>query len=136
MTRKSSVVTVEKRKYKDYKAVADNFYQGAEVAFEFQYYNAAGVLIVHSAIAYSDSITIKMQGIKCRGEDHHEIIALLQKVTGNPTENQTALTKLSKIIEHKNRVSYSGDIYEKKDIDEMRKLIERYKSWAEKIIID
>jgi hypothetical protein len=136
MVKKTNVVSTEKNKYHDYKAVANNFYQGADVAYEFQYYNAAGVLIVHSAIAYSDAITIKIQGIKNRGEDHQEIVSLLQNVTGNLPENRLALSKLHKIIEHKNKVSYSGDIYSKKDIDSMRKLIDRYKSWAEKQLSD
>jgi hypothetical protein len=136
MVKKTNVVSTEKRRYKDYEAVAVNFYEGADVAYEFQYYNAAGVLIVHSAIAYSDAITIKLQGVKSRGEDHHELVSLLETMTGNLPENRSALSKLHKIIEHKNKVSYSGDIYAKKDIDSMRKLINRYKSWAEKQIGD
>lgn len=136
MTKKSSAVEVDKSKYRDYKSVADNFYNGAEIAYEFQYYNAAGVLIVHAAIAYSDAITIKRQGIKNRGDDHRELITLLQRVIGKEPENKAALNKLSKIIEQKNLVSYSGNIYEKKDIEGLRKLIDRFKAWAEKQITD
>lgn len=136
MTRKSVTTNVAKQKAGGYKSVADNFFNGAEVAYEYEYYNAAGVLIVHAAIAYSDAITVKFQGIKSKGEDHHEAIILLQKVVGNLPEHKKAFTQLNKIIEHKNRVSYGGDLYEKKDVDEMRKLIERFKSWADKILTD
>lgn len=136
MTKKTNVVKVEKQKCNDYRIVADNFYHGAEVAYEYQYYNAAGVLFVHAAIAYSDAITIKLKGVKCRGENHQELATLLQTVTGNTPENTSSIIKLLKIIEHKNRVSYSGDIYSKKDIDQMHKLTERYKTWAEKQIGD
>jgi hypothetical protein len=136
MTKKSSVAEVEKKKYRDYISVADNFYNGAELAYEFQYYNAAGVLIVHAAIAYADAITIKRLGIKSRGDDHRELINLLQNTVGKESENKTALNKLAKIIEQKNLVSYSGDVYEKKDIEGLRKLIERFKTWAEKQITD
>jgi len=134
MVKKTNVVSVEKHKYHDYKVVADNFYHGADVAYEYEYYNAAGVLIVHAAIAYSDAITIKLHGIKSHGDDHQELVSLLKNVTGNLPENRYAIQKLSKIIEHKNLVSYDGNIYEKKDINLMRKLIDRYKSWAEKKI--
>ncbi len=131
MTKKTSTAKVDKQKYKDYKFVADNFYKGAEVAYEYEYFNAAGVLLVHAAIAYTDALTIKLSGTKSRGTDHHEIVTLLQSTVENNTANNSARNKLFKIIEHKTRVSYSGDIYSKKDIDEIRKLAERYKVWIE-----
>ena len=136
MTRKSITASVSRQKSAAYKSVADNFFEGAEIAYEYEYFNAAGVLIVHAAIAYTDAITVKFQGIKNTGEAHHEAVTLLQKVVGNLPEHKNAFTQLNKIIEHKNRVSYSGDLYGKMDIDEMRKLIARFKNWAEKILSD
>lgn len=136
MTRKTNVVKVDKQKYKDYKVVADNFYNGADVAYEYEYYNAAGVLFVHAAIAYADALTIKLKGIKCRGDDHKEITNLLTTVTGNLPENSSYISKLFKIIEHKNDVSYGGDVYSKKDIDQIQKLAERFKTWVEKQLND
>lgn len=38
---------------------------------------------------------------------------------------------LEKIIAHKTSVSYSGDVYGEKDIDNLWKNFERFKSWAE-----
>jgi len=131
VTKKTNTIKVDKIKYENYKTVADNFFNGALVAYDYEYYNAAGVLLVHAAIAYSDSLTIKISGIKSRGEDHSELSDLLKAVTGNMPENNTQINRLFKIIEHKNRVSYSGDIYSKKDIDQIRKLAERFKEWIE-----
>ena len=67
MSRRASVL---RTKYHDYMKVADNFRSGAELAKEFEYWNAAGVLIIHAAIAYTDAITIKVGGVKSQGEDH------------------------------------------------------------------
>jgi hypothetical protein len=50
--------------------VAENFAQAAAMAVEFQYWNAAGVLLVHSAIALTDALTVKIGGVKSTGEDH------------------------------------------------------------------
>ena len=78
MKSKSPQKKIETSRYKDFKEVARNFYEGAKVASEYSYYNAAGVLIVHSAIAYSDAISIKNKGIKIQGDNHYEIISLLE----------------------------------------------------------
>ena len=51
-------VPVPKSRKSDYAGVAGNFYDGANVAREFEYWNAAGLLIIHAAIAYTDAVTI------------------------------------------------------------------------------
>jgi hypothetical protein len=66
MPRKSKRKSVDRSKSNSYKIVADNFIQGAEVAREFEYWNAAEVLIVHAAIALSDALAIKMVGLRVR----------------------------------------------------------------------
>jgi hypothetical protein len=37
-------------------------------------------------------------------------------------------------VDHKNKVSYSGDIYHKKDIDSLWKHLERYRTWVNEIL--
>lgn len=78
MSNKSPRKRVDSSRFKDFVEVAKNFYEGAKITYEYYYYNAAGVLIVHSAIAYSDAISIKYKGIKIQGDNHYEIISLLE----------------------------------------------------------
>lgn len=127
---KTSRIKVDKNKSSDYTSVADNFTEGAELAKEFGYWNAAGVLIVHAAIAYTDAITIKVAGVKSRGEDHAQAARLMEEVVALDEDGRKALNKLRRLIEEKNLVSYSGEIYQKNDIERMWKLLERYKNWA------
>lgn len=127
---KTSRIKVDKNKSSDYTSVADNFTKGAELAKEFGYWNAAGVLIVHAAIAYTDAITIKVAGVKSRGEDHVQAARLMEEVVALDEDGRKALNKLRRLIEEKNLVSYSGEIYQKNDIERMWKLLERYKNWA------
>jgi hypothetical protein len=117
-------------KYLDFIKVAENFKEGAELAFEFGYYNAAGVLIVHSAIALADSITIKYSSSKIKGDSHYDILALLKNVLPPKLKNDTAIDHLKKIIDQKNLVSYSGDIYHKSDITKLNKHFLRFYNWA------
>ena len=134
MTSKSPRKKIDPARYKDFEEVAANFYEGAKVASEFSYYNAAGVLIVHSAIAYSDAISIKNGGVKIQGDNHYEIISLLDDLMADSTNKKNALNQLEIIIDHKNKVSYSGDIYHKKDIDSLWKHLERYRTWVNEIL--
>jgi hypothetical protein len=121
-------------KYLDFIKVAENFKEGAELAFEFGYYNAAGVLIVHSAIALADSITIKYSSSKIKGDSHYDVIALMKNILPPKLKNNAAIDHLKKIIDQKNLVSYSGDIYHKSDIIKLNKHFERFSIWANSIL--
>ena len=134
MAKGSRRVTVDRNKSLDYVAVANNFYEGAEIAAEYEYWNAAGVLIVHAAIAYGDAVTIKYGGVKSRGEDHQNLVNLLDEIVAHSAKKTSGLTQLSKIIAHKNQVSYMGDIYERKDIAQLKKHIDRFKNWVKTIL--
>ena len=126
--------SVPRTRYRDYVKVADNFYSGAELAKEFEYWNAAGVLIIHAAIAYSDAITIKVGGVKSQGEDHMTAVDLLREVVALDEAGQRATHHLARMIEQKNVVSYSGEVYAKTDIEQLWKQLERYKKWVMSIL--
>ena len=121
-------------KYHDYVKVADNFYSGAEVAKAYDYWNAAGVLIIHSAIAYTDALTIKIGGVKSQGEDHMAAVDLVREVVALDKGGNTALHHLWRMIQEKNVVSYHGEIYARQDVEKLWKHLERYKAWALSIL--
>jgi len=130
MGRGGSRVSVHRSKTADYKAVAESFYNGAEVAGEFGYWNEAGVLYVHAAIALADAMAIKLGGVRCRGEDHHETVALLDELVAPSPQKQKALNQLRMIIDHKNLVAYSGEVFQRRDAEKLAKLLERFRTWA------
>ncbi|MBI4056863.1 MAG: hypothetical protein HY399_04865 [Elusimicrobia bacterium] len=132
--RQSQRISVPRAKSRSYAEVADNFFKGAEVAKGFEYWNAAGVLIVHSAIAFTDAITIKVGGVKSRGEDHMAAVDLLGEVIVLDEKGQGALRHLTTILEQKTLVSYSGEIYTHKEVERLWKHLERYKSWAHSLL--
>lgn len=103
---------------------------GCDSAYAFEYYNAAGVLVIHAAIALADSVTIKLAGKKCSGDSYYDIIELLRQVTPSSVNKNKALDQFKKLIDHKNQVSYHGDIYYKKDVDKLLKYFERFRSWV------
>jgi hypothetical protein len=122
--------TVSPSKHHDYRKVADNFYSGAEAAKAFDYWNAAGVLIIHAAIAYTDALTIKVGGVKSQGDDHMASIDLVKEVIMLDERGEKALSHLWRMIQEKNTVSYNGEIYTHSDVDMLWKHLERYKVWV------
>ncbi|MBU1297647.1 MAG: hypothetical protein KKB77_00640 [Bacteroidetes bacterium] len=110
MAKRISRKLVNRQKYYDYNIVAQQFYEAAEVAKDFKYWNAAGVLIVHAAIAYTDAISIKISGQKSSSENHEDAIALVDSIVANGDEKKKAMNQLRKIIAEKTMVSYAGDL--------------------------
>jgi len=134
MVKKSLRKSIEKSKSNDYRKIADNFYNGSETARTTEYWNAAGVLIIHSAIAYADAITIKYGGVKSQGENHYQAVFLLKEILPDTDDNKKAFNHFEKLIVQKTSVSYSGNIYNKKDIDRLWNYLNKFKSWAVKIL--
>ncbi len=134
MVKKNVRTKVERTRFKNYVMVAENFYHGAEVAHAYEYWNASGVLIVHTAIALADAISIKLGGVKCHGENHHETLSLLDELISASKEKTKALHQLQNILDHKTLVSYSGEVYERKDVDMMWKLCNRFRDYALSIL--
>lgn len=78
----------------------------------------------------ADALTIKFAGRKAKGESHYDIIALLKDYIPENIMNNNALNNFKKLIDHKNIVSHSGDMYYKKDIDKQMKNYERFAHWS------
>ena len=134
MVSKYPSIKIDRNKYLDFKKVAENFSDGAELAYEFGYFNAAGVLIIHSAIALADSLTIKFGSVKMKGDSHYDVIALINELIPDKMKDSSAITHFRKLIEHKNLISYSGDIYQRKDYEKLKKHFDRFARWAMELL--
>jgi hypothetical protein len=122
---------VERSRWRQFHAVAENFAQAARLATEYEYWNAAGVLLVHAAIALTDALTVKVGGAKSVGEDHMEAANLLEDVLAVDAEGKKAIGHLLALIQEKNLVSYSGEVYRRQDIRPMTRHLERYQVWTD-----
>lgn len=120
--------------YSKFIKVSHNFINGADVAADYEYYNAAGVLIIHAAIALADAVTIRFASVKCTGDNHYEIIKLLKEAAPNDKQKNKAIAHFEKLIDHKNIVSYQGELYKISDIQLLRKHFERFSAWVELIL--
>ncbi len=60
-------------------------------------------------------------------------VNLLEEVLAVDAEGKKAIGQLRALIEEKNLVSYSGEIYRREDIRSMTRHLERYQSWASQL---
>lgn len=127
---------VDRSRWNQFQAVAENFAQAAELARTFEYWNAAGVLVVHAAIAFTDAITVKVGAVKNASSDHAVAADLLEEVVAIDAAGKKAIGHLRAILEEKNLVSYSGQIYRQEDIRRMSRHAARYQTWARQFLSD
>ena len=125
---------VERPQWRQFLAVAENFTQAAELAKTFEYWNAAGVLIVHAAIALTDAITVKVGGVKSASPDHAVAADILEEIVAIDAEGKKAVAHLRAVLEEKSLVSYSGHIYHQEDIRRMSRHAARYQAWARQFL--
>lgn len=134
MAKRRGRKTISRSRFTEYRNVAEHFYKAANDSLELEYWTVAGVLIVHSAIAYSDALCIKLAGIRSAGEDHEDAILLLGESVADSEEKAKALNQLKRIIEEKTKVSYLGELYSSSQAKEMWKRLERFRNWASEIL--
>jgi len=127
--------SIARQRFREYHKVADHFYEAAKDSMKLDYWTAAGVLIVHSAIAYTDALCIKLSGVKSVGENHEDSVTLVESVVAESEGKSKAINQLRRIIEEKTKVSYLGELYSASQTKGMWKRLERFRKWAKEILL-
>lgn len=130
MVRKVTRKRVERSDWTGFLAAAEENYASACAVQASRKYRAAGILLVHAAIALADALTVRAGGVKSTGEHHQEAVDLLRELLPDSAGLNPALRHLEAIIHEKNRVSYTGDPFTAPDIARMRTHYERFALWV------
>ena len=134
MAKRRARKSVHRGRLREYQNVAHHFYDAARTSIGFEYWTAAGVLVVHSAIVYADALCIQQSGQKSAGENHEDAVSLLEESIAGGEEKSKAVNQFRRIIEEKTKVSYLGDLYSPQQTKELFKRLERFRTWAESIL--
>ena len=134
MVKRSRRKSLRRQSFGKYHIVAKHFYDAAKDSMDLEYWTAAGVIIVHAAIAYTDALCIKTSGVKSTGENHEDAVILLESVIAEGEGKSKAINQLRRIMEEKTKVSYLGELYSASQTKEMWKRLERFVMWAEEIL--
>lgn len=134
MARRTRRTKVARSEAPDYAAAGEQFSTAAALAQEVEYWNAAGVLYVHAAIAFADAVAIARRGEKSTSENHMDALALLGEVVANRKGRDEAREHLRRIIDEKNRVAYTGVSFRRADLQKLAMHVQRFRAFAEGIL--
>ena len=134
MTKKAPRKAVDRGEAGSYAAAGHEFARAAELARAREYWNAAGLLLVHSAIAYADAVCIGSKGVKSTSENHLDAVTLLAEVTSKSVERDRAVQHLRRLIEQKNRAAYTGISFRAADVERLAIHAERFDAWAKRLL--
>ena len=134
VAKKTTRRRVDAGEAESYAGAARQFFDCADLAKDCGYWNAAGLLLVHGAIALADAVAIKLKSVKSTGDDHKDAVALLGEVVAGARGRKEAMTQLGRIIDEKNRAAYTGVSFRQGDVERMEKQAKRFRSFAEGIL--
>ncbi|MFZ1024293.1 MAG: hypothetical protein WAN87_09170 [Thermoplasmata archaeon] len=100
---------------------AQNLLRAMELAEKEANPDGVATSAVQAAIALGDAYTIHFRQERCRGQDHHEVLALVARCnTPNKGEVSSAL---SRILARKSEVEYQDRAVTLKDAQELAKWV-------------
>lgn len=134
MARRTSRKRVDRIRSSGYVEVGNEFLRAAESAKRQEYWSAAGLLLVHGAIALADAVCVRRAGWKSAGENHLDAVALLGVATPGVEGRDPALLHLKKLIDEKNRVSYTGSPFRPAEVERLFQHARRFAAWVERIL--
>lgn len=130
MVKRRGSKSIDRSHFREYQRVAEHFYEAASDSMDLEYWTAASVLIVHSAIAFADALCIKLSGQRSTGDNHELTVTMLEEAVAGDEEKTKALNQLRYIIENKTRVSYLGEMITPSETKELWKRLDRFREWA------
>lgn len=68
-------------------------------------------------------------------ENHYEVIQLLETTVPKARIDKKTYDNLKSLIDHKNLISYTGDVYQKKDLEKIRKAFKRFRESADSVLL-
>lgn len=135
MVKRTRSKNVPRHRAPQYRKVAESLWATARdlvdlTREESGYGNAIGVLVVHSAIAWTDALTIAYDGRKHTGSKHVRAADLLLEAVGDAHVDVDKRKKLETILQAKDEVSYMGEYYTEERAHTLFTEMRAYRRWA------
>jgi hypothetical protein len=102
---------------------------------EAKYGNGVAIIAIHSAIAYTDALTVAYREIKSRDGDHIHAADVLVRALG-PAADTRQVQRLRAILNAKSHASYSGNFYTLREGQEILEELKQYVDWAEQKLME
>lgn len=120
--------SVDKHKYRNYLAKADEFFDMMNDSFAKRKFNPAVLNAIHCAISSADALTVFYKGIRHAGERHEDAVALLNTL-GLP-DMQSKNRQLLDLLRIKNSAEYEEKLMTEANALDSIKNAERFFKWV------
>jgi len=117
-----------KEKFRVYLRKATEFERTMEKAVEAGDWNAVGLNGVHAVISAADAMTCFFLGERSRGEDHEDVVGLLERVPLPDAKDRAE--QVLKVLRVKNLVEYEARDFGAREATELAKRVRRIVAWA------
>lgn len=121
---------VPKHLYVNYLKKARQFLSTMEFCFQDNEWDAVLLNGLHACISITDAILVFQSGIRSISPNHQDSVRLLDQCLGQDPATSKQTTRLSQIIDEKNKVSYEPKLYNEKEAKKFRDQVTRYFDWA------
>jgi len=99
---------------------------------------AAGLLAVHSAIAFNDAVLIKLTGASGKSSDHKQAPEMTRKACrAKGLDDKTidkGISHLVKLIRFKDQIAYQGKTISDEEILKFCEASERFQTWVKPML--
>lgn len=122
--------TVPKHLYANYLKKAQQFHAVMEFCFQDGEWDAVLLNGLHACISITDAVLVFQSGIRSISSNHQDAVRLLNQSLEKDLEINKQTTRLSKIIDEKNKVAYESKLHNEKETKKFRDQVIRYFDWA------
>ena len=123
---------VDKHKYRNYLAKADEFFDIMNESISKRKFNAAVLNAIHCAISSADALTVFYKGVRHAGERHEDVVSLLNTL-GLP-DMQSKNRQLLDLLRIKNSAEYEEKLMTETNAADSIKNAERFSKWVKEML--
>jgi len=114
--------------YHPYLTKAKEFEANARRSLEEGLLNSAGLEAVHAVISACDALTVFHLGLRSRGPDHRQVLALLGRIPLEGIDGVRA--QVSNALDRKNAIEYDGETIDTADANNLVSTASRVLTWV------
>ena len=125
---------VDKHKYKNYLAKADEFFESMNDNFVKKRFNATVLNAIHCAISSTDALTVFYTGVRQAGDKHEDVVVLLNTLDLLEIKNKNK--QLLNLLSLKNSAEYEEKLMTESNASDSIKNTERFYNWVKSLLKD
>lgn len=124
------MASVPKHLFANYLKKAEQFRGVMEFCFQDREWDAVLLNGLHACISITDAVLVFQAGVRSISPNHQDAVRLLDQYLEKDPDIDKQASRLSQIIDEKNKVSYEAKLYNEKEAKKFYDQVNRFFEWA------